>query len=204
MKKILAVMICIILALSAAACGSQNSKSTSSDSSSSDKSSGTEKILVITAAGSDTEYKMSLNDIEKTGTETCTYSGRNKTNNNERIVKEYTGVDLKKLFAKAGFDNVKTFKVICCDGYTREYELDKLYDLYTFKDNDAKKGTKVGPMLAIVDSDDESSKDDSFDTEDGTPLRIVYGQESYDSDETKDFNMQGWASYVKKIEIEEQ
>ena len=32
-------------------------------------------------------------------------------------------------------------------------------------------------------------------------IRLVYGQEDYDSPETKDFNMQGWASWIEKIEV---
>lgn len=80
-------------------------------------------------------------------------------------------------------------KVICSDGYSREYETEDLSGLYAFADEEDTEGTKVEPILAIEEKDGEKI------------IRLVYGQEDYDSPETKDFNMQGWASWIEKIEV---
>ncbi len=201
MKRILTIIICIVIAAIAISCG--NGDSNSQEQTSTDSGTNGKVILEIQGEDSSQTYQMSLADIKKIGTTIIQYSARSKEANNKRTIEKYTGVELSKLFAKAGFQDVKVFKVICSDGYTKEYEMDQLNDLYTFKNDTDTTGKKVKPMLAIVKNEELSSKDDSFDSADGTPLRLVFGQESYDSKETKDFNMQGWASFVETIVVEE-
>lgn len=201
MKRILTIVICIVMAVIAIACG--NGSDNSQEQTGTDSGTNGKVILEIQGEDSSQTCQMSLADIKKIGTTTIQYSARSKEENNKRIIEKYTGVELSKIFAKAGFQDVKIFKVICSDGYTKEYEMDQLNDLYAFKNDTDTKGKKVKPILAIVKNEELSSKDADFDSADGTPLRLVFGQESYDTKETKDFNMQGWASFVETIVVEE-
>ncbi len=158
-------------------------------------------VLTISSDKGETVY--TLAELQALGMETHQYSGRNKEQNNERQVREYTGVLLEKLLKDAG---IKTegaiLKVTCSDGYAREYEMDNLSELYFFDGEDAKKGEAVPPMLAVISEGDNMGNDKIYHKTDGSPLRLVYGQADYDSDYTKDFNMQGWACYVETIEVE--
>lgn len=161
----------------------------------------TEKILTVCGyGGKETTY--SLADLDNLGMETVKFSGRNKENNNERQVREYTGVGLKKLLEDAGYGkDGEIIKVTCSDGYAREYETDSLYGLCFFDGEKAEKGKNVEPLLAVIREGESIGNDKTYSEKDGSPLRLIYGQAEYDSDYTKDFNMQGWASYVEKIEV---
>ena len=134
--------------------------------------------------------------LKKLGTEKNTYSGRNKKVQNARIFEEYEGVDLKTLMKDAG---VKTdgasFKVVCSDGYTREYYVDELYGKYAFEDNDSDKKKEVDPVIAVVEQDEDS--------EYPSPFKLVYGQADYDTytNDSQDYNVQGWGSYIQYIEV---
>jgi len=198
-KKIIALILCMIMAIMAVGCGSSE---TSSEDTNND-SSGSTKVLTILKTGSDKSTEMTTDDVKKLGTVTQSYSGRNKSNNNKRIIKKYTGVDLKKLLEKAGYKNAKVIKITASDGYTKEYEIATLYDLYAYKDEKSTKGTKVNPIIAIAKEGTQMGSNEDFDPNDGMPLQLVYGQADYDSEDTKDFNMQGWVAYVEKIEVEE-
>lgn len=200
MKKILTLIICLVVLFTAASCGN---KDTNTQTGAGEKTPSADVILQIQNESGNQMVQMSLDDIKKLGTVTLQYSGRSKEQNNKRDIEEYTGVPLEKLLEKEGFNDVKVIRVVCSDGYTKEYELDKLNSLYAFKNDSDTKGTKVESMLAIVDNKELTSKDSQFDPADGTPLRLVFGQESYDTKETKDFNMQGWASFVETIVVEE-
>lgn len=202
MKKrnhLIAILVLITALLLGSCSGGDKEQATKSTAA--DQEGGTKTILTISGySGKETAY--SQNDLEKLGTETLKFSGRNKENNNERQVREYTGVALKKLLKDAGFGKAgETIKVTCSDGYTREYEADSLYELYCFDGQKAEKGKKVEPLLAIIQDGESIGNDKTYSAKDGSPLRLVYGQTDYDSDYTKDFNMQGWASYVEKIEV---
>lgn len=157
---------------------------------------------VLTISGSEGEKTYTVPELEQLGLETHSYSGRNKENNNERQVREYTGISLTKLLKDAGYSaESETIKVICSDGYSREYELSSLLDLYFFDGEKAKKGEKVEPMLAVITEGESMGNDKTYKSSEGSPLRLVFGQADYDSSYTMDFNMQGWASYVEKIEV---
>lgn len=166
-----------------------------------DKAASGETVLTISGYNGD-EKTYTYGDLEAMGMDTYSYSGRNKENNNERQIREYTGVPLKTLLEDAGYGKEgETIKVICSDGYTREYGTDSLYDLYFYDGEEAEKGEPVETILAMMQDGDDMGNDNVYKTEDGSPLRLVFGQTDYDSEYTKDFNMQGWASYVEKIEV---
>jgi len=186
MKKILAASLCIIIALAFSACGSGDSNQSENKGSEKEKS---EAALVITGYNDD-KTEFSLEDIEKMGTETYIFSGRDKKAENERQIQEFKGVPLKEVLEAAGYGKAgEIMKVICSDGYSREYEIDDLFGLYAFADEEDTEGTTIDPILAIEEKDGKKI------------IRLVYGQEDYDSPETKDFNMQGWASWIEKIEV---
>lgn len=201
MKKIVTLIICIAVTAMIVSCGTDN-KNSQGQNQNTGIATDSNIVLQIKSEGSNQSMQLSLADIKAIGTTTNQYSGRSKADNNTRVIGEYTGVPLYKLFDKAGYEDVKVFMVICSDGYTKEYEMDQLNDLYFFKNDADTKGTKVEPILAIVNNEALSSKDDGFNPADGTPLRIVFGQRNYDSKDTKDFNMQGWASFIETIVVE--
>jgi len=185
-KRIMAASLCIIIALAFSACGSGDSNESDNNGSGKEKS---EAALVITGYNDD-KTEFSLEDIEEMGTETYIFSGRDKKAGNERQIQEFKGVPLAEVLEAAGYGKSgETMKVICSDGYSREYETEDLSGLYAFADEEDTEGTKVEPILAIEEKDGEKI------------IRLVYGQEDYDSPETKDFNMQGWASWIEKIEV---
>lgn len=194
-------LLAVLMAIFFAGCGSGGTD----DAGSGQTAGSTDKTAVIlTVSGTQGEKEYSLEQLEELGMETCSYSGRNKENNNERQVREYTGVKIRTLLEDAGYGKPgETMKVICSDGYSREYELDSLYDLYFFNGEDAKKGDPVEPMLEVIQEGESMGNDKIYHADEGSPLRLVFGQTDYDSDYTMDFNMQGWASYVEKIEVSE-
>ena len=185
-KRVMAASLCIIIALAFSACGNGDSNQSENKDSEKEKS---EAALVITGYNDD-KTEFSLEDIEEMGTETYIFSGRDKKAGNERQIQEFKGVPLAEVLEAAGYGKSgETMKVICSDGYSREYETEDLSGLYAFADEEDTEGTKVEPILAIEEKDGEKI------------IRLVYGQEDYDSPETKDFNMQGWASWIEKIEV---
>lgn len=102
MKKIFAVIICLVIVFTMASCGSSQGEPNVG---STEKSSDT--VLTVTKEGSDTGAYYSTDTLKKVGTEKVIYSGRNKKTGNDRAVETYTGVDLKKLLEDAGFKNMK-------------------------------------------------------------------------------------------------
>ena len=193
---IAALLLVFALLLSGCGDGSGDSQTQAGD-----KAASGETVLTISGYNGD-EKTYTYGELEALGMVTHSYSGRNKENNNERQIREYTGVPLKTLLEDAGYGKEKeTIKVVCSDGYTREYGTDSLSDLYFYDGETAEKGEPVETILAMLRDGDNMGNDTVYKTEDGSPLRLVFGQTDYDSEYTKDFNMQGWASYVEKIEV---
>lgn len=190
MKRIVTLMICIMVAFSLAACGSSEKKEEIPE-----YTIDTEAVTLTIAGEGHESVTYEVSDLEKIGTIENTYSGRNKDVENKRQIKTFTGVELNTLLQEAGFETEGAcMKIICSDGYTREYTLQDLYGLYAFE-GDSDKKTEVPPMIAIQEN--QTVKDKSY----PSPFRLVYGQQDYDSKETQDFNMQGWATFVQYIEI---
>lgn len=198
MKRKLQLIAVLTLAfmLLLSGCGSGQSEKQTGD----ETSQGEAVLTVSGYQGEDKSY--TYEDLESLGIKTYSYSGRNKENNNERQVREYSGVSLKEVLEDAGYGKEgENLKVVCSDGYAREYEADSLYDLYFYDGEKAEKGEIVEPILAMMKDGDEMGNDKTYKKEDGSPLRLVFGQTDYDSEYTKDFNMQGWAAYVERIEV---
>lgn len=195
-KKLTAFILTLVMIFSFASCGDSGSKNENTDVPVND----TETILTVTGYKDETTF--SLSDLKKTGIKEYTFSGRNKENNNERQIRKYSGIELKTVLQNAGYsDDNDTILITCGDGYSREYALKDLNNLYYYKDKTTEKGELVPPILAVMDEGEDLGNDSKYDSKSGSPLRFVFGQTDYDSDYTKDFNMQGWASYVEKIEV---
>ena len=198
MKRLTAVLLCMIMVLSFAACGgdSGNSDQGSGDSSKAVEYKVDPEATTLTVSDGKTQKEYTADELKKLGTEKNTYSGRNKKVQNARIFEEYEGVDLKTLMKDAGFKtDGASFKVVCSDGYTREYYVDDLYGKYAFEDNDSDKKKKVDPVIAVVEQDEDS--------EYPSPFKLVYGQADYDTytNDSQDYNVQGWGSYIQYIEV---
>ncbi len=198
MKRLLAVLLCIIMAMSFAACGSSTDKGSSAGSEG--KAASEYKVdpeaTTLTISDGSTQKEYTADDLKKLGMEKNTYSGRNKKVQNARFFEEYEGVDLKTLLEDAGFKtDGASMKVVCSDGYTREYYVDELYGKYAFKDNDSDKKKEVDPVIAVVEADEDS--------EYPAPFKLVYGQADYDTytNDSQDYNVQGWGSYIQYIEL---
>lgn len=119
MKILLAVLLCIIMAMSFAACGSSTDKGSSAGSES--KAASEYKVdpeaTTLTISDGSTQKEYTADDLKKLGMEKNTYSGRNKKVQNARFFEEYEGVDLKTLFEDAGFKtDGASMKVVCSDG----------------------------------------------------------------------------------------
>lgn len=195
MKKLWVILILMIMLFSLGGCG----KDDAADNNAAEKPASEYKVdpksedLTITDGKETVVFRPS--DLEKMGTKKITYSGRNKRVKNARVFKTYEGVELKKVIEEAGFDTEKaTMKVICSDKYSREYRIDDLYGLYSYKNNESNKKIEVYPMIALVYKDDAGYP---------SPFKLAYGQADYDDydNNEQDFNMQGWASYVQYIEM---
>ena len=203
---ILAAVMVLVMSFSLAGCGSDDAGS-STDSSESQKTAYTvdKEAVTLTISDGSTEKVYSKEDIEKLGTETHTYSGRSKSVENARFFSEYTGVDLKKLIKDAGFDpEGASIKVICSDNYTKEFSVDSLYGLYAFKDNESDDKVEVPAMIAIIDPDSDDNTGSKSDKKSyPAPFRLVAGQADWDTytNDSQDYNVQNWASYVQYIEV---
>lgn len=186
MKKKLIVLLSVLMMMLCAACGG------SKEVPEYDIDPEATTLTVVTAGKE--PVVLTAEDVEAMGVMTNEYSGRNKTVENARIFCTYKGVDLKKFLEEAGFKSDDAIiKVVCGDGYTREYEVDDLYGLYTFESNDDDDCKEVNPMIAFKEREDGD--------EYPSPFKLVYGQKDYDTNDTQDFNMQGWATYIQYIEV---
>jgi hypothetical protein len=191
-----ALLLTVVLAAALAGCsGSRHAEAGSAEKTA-------DTVLTIEEEGGGNAVYYSVKELKEVGTVTRTYSGRSKSSKGKRTTVKYTGVDLRTLLDKSGCEDAETIKVSCSDGYTREYQLENLDNLYCFKGSGSEK-EKVKPMIAIVKKGTRLGNNRNFDPNDGTPLRLVCGQAEYDSDESMDFNMQNWAGYVETIEVED-
>ena len=157
----------------------------------------------ITICGSGVkETTFSAGEIKKLGTETHAYSFRDKEKNNARQFASYTGIRLDTLLKAVGWDGKSDkIKISCSDGYNGKYSVDEINAFYAFSGAADTKGTPVPAMIAILSEGDSLGKGVVYNSKDGTPFRLVYGQADYDCDDMKDFNTQGWGFYVCKIEV---
>lgn len=195
-KNKIAFALITIMALAFTACGEADSAGDASPG----YEPSTEKVLTVT--GDNGESKYSEADLMDLGFETVTYSGRNKEGDNKRQIKEYTGTDLNVLLEHAGYDSAKTITITCSDGYTRDYDMDTLNSLYAFEsEEDGAPSEPVIPMLVFAHDGDKIGNDEKYSAEAGSPVRLIFGQEDFDASDSKDFNMQGWASYVQSIKV---
>ena len=162
-----------------------------------------DETAILTVSGVDGgEISFSSADLEALGSETYTYSMRNKENNNARQFETYTGIPLTTLLTAAGWDGATdTIRISCSDGYNGKYSISEINSLYTFDSETDTSGSSVPAMLAFLSEGDSLGKGNTYSSADGAPLRLVYGQADYDCAEMKDFNTQGWGYYVCRIEI---
>lgn len=196
MKKLLTILLAFIMIFSFAACGGSDAQEPAD-------ASGVQEYVVdenaetLTVAGAGHEAVVfAAEDLEKLGTVTLDYSGRNKEVQNARQFFTYTGVELNKVLEAAGFETDDAIiKVTCSDGYTREYEVEDLYGLYTFESNENDNKTEVVPIIAIQENMTEKGM------EYPSPFKLVYGQADYDTQDAQDFNMQGWMTFIQYIEV---
>ena len=197
MKKLIVLtMMVAVMVASVAGCSSGSSSDKDADKEKTypeyeiDESATT---LTIEGEGQETVVLM-VEDFQKLDQIERTYSGRNKQVENARQFLTYTGVDLDDLLEYAGYETEGAILyVMCSDGYTREYDLDDLHNLYAFSSNDNDEKTEIAPMIALLEEDVES--------EYPCPFKLVYGQASYDTLKTQDFNMQGWLYYLQYIYV---
>lgn len=179
-RKVLALLMCVLVALAVAGCGAGSSNSSGS---SSTQKPGKDTVIAVYDAGGKLTAQFMQKDLEKLDTVTKCYSGRNKKAGNKRQIRKYTGVDLKTFLKKAGIGSAENIKVTCDDEYTKEYTVADLYDLYAFDSNsDSAAKKKVDPMITIKDR------------------QLICGQADYDAADSKDFNMQNWASGICRID----
>lgn len=174
----------------------QSTAGTSSTSSSSSSTKTTSKYttvptkpyVTIKGSGLNNTIYLTYDDLMSMDKVTVTYSGRNKENNNARQYLKFTGVNLATILNAAGWKGTATtIKVNCTDGYTRKYDINEIMNDYVaFQNDDDTSGYWVPAMVALLDT---------------STFRLVYGQESTDTNTTMSFNMQGWANHLQTIEI---
>ena len=195
MKKILTLLLCLVMAFSFAACTDNSNQSANEGQQEELTYTIDEEATTLTIMGVGHDPVVyTADDLKEMGTHTITYSGRNKKVENARQFETFTGVELNLVLQEAGYDpEDAVLKIICADGYTREYEVEDLYGLYSFQDNESDEYIEVIPMIAITDAY----------TEYPSPFKLVYGQEDYDTytNATQDFNTQGWATYIQCIQV---
>lgn len=189
-KKITVLFLILLVIVSAAAC----QKTTQETEKELETYAIDEQAETLTIAGAGYQTVVyTVEEFQKMKMETHQYSGRNKTVENARIFETYTGVDLKTLLKQSGFpEDGAMLKLICSDGYTRRYTVDDLYGLYAFQDNKTDEKEEVNPMIVLL-SEEELEYPSRF--------QLVYGQEDYDTQNSMDFNTQGWAHYIQYIEV---
>lgn len=161
-----------------------------------------EGILTIKGSGVSNSITLSMSELNDLGVETYTYSGRSKENDNKRQSISCTGIPVIKILEKAGWNGkANTLKITCSDGYTGKYKISEINGFLAFSDDKDVKGKVVPAMLSILQEGQDLGKGVTYKASNGSPLRLVYGQEDYDTEEMKDFNMQGWGFYVKELEV---
>lgn len=196
-KLYLIVALILIVVFVLASCGSSQEETKPSV-----QGTSADGVILTVSGYNQGEKNYTYEDLENLGVVTYSYSGRNKENNNERQIGEHTGVLLKTLLEDAGYGKEEeTVKFVCSDGYTRDYETEDLYDRYFYENENTEKGKSVQPLLELMKEGADLGNGEKYEKEDGSPLRLVFGQMDYDSEYTKDFNMQGWAAYVERIEV---
>ena len=137
----------------------------------------------------------SVDELKALGTETYNYSGRSKKNDGARVIKTYEGVKLETILKDAGIDAAGcTLTCIAADGYTKEFAFDDINTLYAFADETSTDKTEVPAIIAIGEAKDDAEYPSVF--------QIVFGQADYDSEESADFNMTSWVSYLVNIEVQ--
>lgn len=197
MKKIWTILLALVMAFSVAACADDDAQSGAEQDNQEMKYTADVNATTLTIMGANHETVVfEVSDLESMGMITATYSGRNKAVQNARQFESFTGVPLDIVLEAAGFSiEDATMKVICSDGYTREYDVEDLFGLYAYANNESDDKAEVIPIIAIIDA--------SEDSEYPAPFRLIYGQEDYDTytNETQDYNTQGWASYIQCIQI---
>lgn len=189
-RSIIAIIMCLGMCAAFAACG----ESSNEEAAVTVDPQGTE----LTVMGEGFEKTYTAEDLTALGTETVTYSGRNKKVENARVFQEKTGVDLKTVLIDAGLPEAEAdkavLKVTASDEYVNEYKVADLYDgRIAFADNDSDKGEEVGAMIAVNDEKGDYP----------SPFQIVFGQADFDTfdNSAQDFNMQNWGSYIQIIEV---
>ena len=79
-----------------AGCQKDQSGSEAKDSAKTDGTGKANVVLTVSKIGGSSETEYTKKQLQDLGTEKVTYSGRNKTNNSERISETYEGIKLKK------------------------------------------------------------------------------------------------------------
>lgn len=192
-KKLSVLFLALLLCLTMISCGGQEEKGEASRREESVYRVDPQSEM-LTILGSEGETVYTREELENLGLEERTYSGRDKKVKNARQFFTFSGVDLGVLLEDAGYEtDGGSMKVFCSDGYVREYDLEDLFELYSYQDNDGDDCERIPPMIAVTDEEEGWEYPSSF--------RLVYGQADYDTETSMDFNMQGWACYVQCIEL---
>lgn len=194
MKKIIALLLTVIMIIAMTACGSQEPDEGEAAKDTMEYTVDEQAVeLTIMGEGND-DVVYTADDFEKMGLTENAYSGRNKKVLDARQFMTFEGIEVNELLKAAGYETEGAkLTVICSDGYTKEYDVAKdLYGKYTFADNETDNKTEVVPMIALV-NDEEA--------EYPAPFKLVFGQADYDNNESQDFNMQGWLSYIQCIKV---
>lgn len=159
--------------------------------------------IKISGSGLSGEVVLSEADIRNLATESYSYSFRNKEKNNARQYGTFKGVSVSALLKAAGWNGTSDkLRITCTDGYSNRYKLSEINALYTYQEGSETSDTKVPALIAVLDEGSYIGNDLYYHYDDGPPFRLIYGQEDYDSDFTKDFNMQGWGYYISEISID--
>ena len=186
-KKWIALITCLMIALSMGACGEEEKET-------SEYQVDPQATTLIVEGEKGEATAFTEGELKELGTVTLSYSGRSKSVENARQFFTYEGVELGKVLKAAGIEpEGARMKVYCSDGYTREYDVDELYEMYYFPDNETDDKEKVLPMITIIPADGTE--------EYPCPFRLIHGQKDYDTAGAMDFNMQGWASYMQYIRV---
>lgn len=195
MKKIITLLLGVMMIMAMSSCGDSGQPSEVPEKNSMEYTID-KGAVTLTIMGEDKdEVVYTAEDLKNMGLESRDYSGRNKKVQDARQFMSFDGIEVKKLLKEAGYEtDGATISVICSDGYTKEYNVDSdLYGKYTYKDNETNDKEEVVPMIAVVEDDGEA--------EYPAPFKLVFGQADYDDNESQDFNMQGWLSYIQCIKV---
>ncbi len=157
MKKLLAVIFCLLL-LFAAACGSGASGET---------------VLTVSGAGLETPAEFSLKDLQAMEDQTLVYSTVNNFPSTKYAKAE--GCSLEYLLGACGMvDEVTQITVSADDGFSKTFSRDQLLGTAYFYDLGGNPN-EVEAMLAWAYSDDGGKVPSDAEPIDG--LRLVFGQQ---------------------------